>query len=146
MDVPNPVPPVIPAGTMAGRDQPSPTGPGLVPRPWRPADAGALGRASDDPDLRRRPGRSTTAAQPHTWIDAAHRRRQAETAAGWSIGELGRHRPEIEHATGNAASCRTSERAGYPLEGVERSHTRLPDGWHDGHLHVLVGPEPHDHP
>lgn len=198
MVVPSLVPPVVPAGTMAGGDQPSLTGLGLVLRPWRSADAGALVRAYADPDIQRWHARSLTMVEADTWIGMTHRQWRAESGAswavtveddaepaarmalrridltdglgevaywtmpdrrgrgiasralrlvtGWSIDELGLHRLEIEHAVGNAASCRTAGRAGYPLEGVKRSQTRLPDGWHDVHLHVLLGPEPPDHP
>ncbi|WP_375475849.1 GNAT family N-acetyltransferase [uncultured Jatrophihabitans sp.] len=56
----------------------------------------------------------------------------------WMFGELGFHRMTLLHSTGNPASCRVAERAGYPLEGIQRGQALHADGWHDMHLHARL--------
>jgi RimJ/RimL family protein N-acetyltransferase len=58
----------------------------------------------------------------------------------WALA-VGFHRIDLRHSTGNAASCRVAEKAGYPLEGVQRSSTLHTDGWHDMHVHVRIAEE-----
>ncbi|MFE0148774.1 GNAT family N-acetyltransferase [Nonomuraea sp. NPDC059007] len=76
------------------------------------------------------------------WMRAAARGRGVATAGvravgGWAFG-AGLHRLVIEHSTGNEASCRVAEKAGFLLEGVKRSAHLYADGWHDVHLHALI--------
>jgi RimJ/RimL family protein N-acetyltransferase len=66
--------------------------------------------------------------------------RALQMLTDWAFGTLGLHRIVVKHSTGNAASCRVAERAGYPLEGTERSSALHADGWHDMHLHARVTP------
>ncbi|WP_329123694.1 GNAT family N-acetyltransferase [Streptomyces sp. NBC_01465] len=58
--------------------------------------------------------------------------------AQWALGEVGFHRLELEHSTGNPASCRVAEKAGFAAEGVRRGAALHADGWHDMHLHARV--------
>jgi RimJ/RimL family protein N-acetyltransferase len=54
-------------------------------------------------------------------------------------GGLGLHRVELTHATGNTASCRVAQKAGYALEGTMRHSRRYNDGeYHDEHLHARI--------
>ena len=62
--------------------------------------------------------------------------------AGWALGDLGLHRLELRHSTANPASCRVAVKAGFTLEGTQRSAMRHPDGWHDMHLHARVQGDP----
>ncbi|MFG1696802.1 GNAT family N-acetyltransferase [Nonomuraea sp. NPDC049309] len=55
---------------------------------------------------------------------------------GWALGAIGFHRPELEHSTRNAASCRVAAKRGYLLEGTKRSAAVHDDGRHDMHLHA----------
>lgn len=197
--MPRLVPPAVPAGTLAGRDQPRLPGLGLELRPWRATDAAIVVDAYADADIRRWHARSMTPDEARRWIETARLQWRAETGASWAVtvddgaarvagrmalraidladglgeiaywtlpafrgrgiaaralrvltewsfGDLGLHRLEVEHAVANAASCRTAEGAGYPVEGIKRSQTRLHDGWHDVHLHVRLRPEHLDHP
>ena len=56
----------------------------------------------------------------------------------WALDDLGLHRLRLCHSTANPASCRVAERAGYGLEGTQRSALLHADGWHDQHLHARV--------
>jgi RimJ/RimL family protein N-acetyltransferase len=56
----------------------------------------------------------------------------------WAFEEIGFHRLELLHATGNQASCRVAGKTGFALEGTKRSALLHPDGWHDMHLHARV--------
>ncbi|MQY34204.1 hypothetical protein SRB17_21700 [Streptomyces sp. RB17] len=56
----------------------------------------------------------------------------------WALDDLGLHRLRLCHSTANPASCRVAEKAGYELEGTQRSALLHPDGWHDQHLHARV--------
>ncbi|CAM5632020.1 acetyltransferase [Streptomyces spiroverticillatus] len=57
----------------------------------------------------------------------------------WALEELGLHRLRLTHSVHNPASCRVAEKAGFVLEGTMRSALLHADGWHDEHLHGLVG-------
>ncbi|MCX4586353.1 GNAT family N-acetyltransferase [Streptomyces sp. NBC_01481] len=60
------------------------------------------------------------------------------TLTRWAL-EHGRfHRLELEHSTGNQASCRVAVKAGFEEEGVRRGAALHADGWHDMHLHACV--------
>ncbi|MYV78351.1 GNAT family N-acetyltransferase [Streptomyces sp. SID1046] len=56
----------------------------------------------------------------------------------WALDDLGLHRLRLCHSTANPASCRVADKAGYTLEGTQRSALLHTDGWHDQHLHALV--------
>lgn len=64
--------------------------------------------------------------------------RALRAATDWMFAEVGLHRIELLHSTGNEASCRVAEKAGYVREGTKRQHWRLADGWHDVHLHARL--------
>ncbi|MFJ6570416.1 GNAT family N-acetyltransferase [Streptomyces sp. NPDC091292] len=56
----------------------------------------------------------------------------------WALHDIGFHRIELLHATGNEASCRVADKTGFALEGTKRSALLHQDGWHDMHLHARV--------
>ena len=60
--------------------------------------------------------------------------------ASWAFEVAGFHRLDLEHATGNTASCRVAGKAGFALEGVRRSARLLADGRHDVHAHARLRP------
>ncbi|MEV6835705.1 GNAT family N-acetyltransferase [Streptomyces sp. NPDC051133] len=62
--------------------------------------------------------------------------------SGWALDELGLHRLMLCHSTANPASCRVAEKAGYTVEGTQRSALLHADGWHDQHLHARVAGDP----
>jgi RimJ/RimL family protein N-acetyltransferase len=64
--------------------------------------------------------------------------RALAAVTAWSLGELGLHRLELNHATGNEASCRVATKAGYAAEGIKRSQALHADGWHDMHTHARL--------
>ncbi|MFC7306272.1 GNAT family N-acetyltransferase [Streptomyces monticola] len=58
--------------------------------------------------------------------------------ADWSFG-IGLHRLALDHAVGNAASCRVAERCGFVYEGTLRGAHYNNDGTSgDGHLHARL--------
>jgi RimJ/RimL family protein N-acetyltransferase len=82
-------------------------------------------------------------AQVSYWVlPGARGRRVAPRAlsagAAWSFATLGLHRVEVSHSTGNLASCRVAEFAGFPAEGTKRGSALHADGWHDMHLHARL--------
>ncbi|GGQ84320.1 GNAT family N-acetyltransferase [Couchioplanes azureus] len=56
----------------------------------------------------------------------------------WALGDTGFHRLHLDHSTGNIASCRVAEKAGFRLEGTMRSAGIHADGRHDMHLHARI--------
>ncbi|MFI9802802.1 GNAT family N-acetyltransferase [Streptomyces sp. NPDC052301] len=66
----------------------------------------------------------------------------ARRISGWALDELGLHRLTLCHSTANPASCRVAEKAGYTVEGTQRSALLHADGWHDQHLHARVAGDP----
>lgn len=70
--------------------------------------------------------------------------RALEAVSRWSLDDLGLHRLELAHSTRNHASCRVAAKAGFLLEGTKRRQALHADGWHDMHLHALLGDEPVD--
>jgi RimJ/RimL family protein N-acetyltransferase len=64
--------------------------------------------------------------------------RATDELARWSFEDLGLHRLTLRHSTRNHASCRAAEKAGFALEGTERSALLHTDGWHDMHLHARL--------
>lgn len=65
--------------------------------------------------------------------------RALRAVSAWALDDVGLHRIELEHSIANAASCRTAIKAGYVWESTKRSQALHIDGWHDMHLHVLLG-------
>lgn len=66
-------------------------------------------------------------------------------ASTWGFAELGLHRVELDHALGNAPSCRVAERCGYPLEGTLRGamfEQGRQDAFRDCHLHARLAADP----
>jgi RimJ/RimL family protein N-acetyltransferase len=57
----------------------------------------------------------------------------------WAFDQLGLHRLELIHSVKNVASCRVAAKAGFDLEGTVKSEYLYRHGWHDTHLHALVG-------
>jgi len=77
------------------------------------------------------------------WVVPGHRGRGAAAAAvtaasGWLFSVVGFRRLEIAHSVANVGSCRVAGRAGFDLEGTQRSALRHADGWHDMHLHARL--------
>ncbi|UGT39345.1 GNAT family N-acetyltransferase [Nocardia yamanashiensis] len=64
--------------------------------------------------------------------------RAVEALTGWAFERAGFHRLELRHSVLNAPSCRVALKAGFGLEGVNRSAGLHADGWHDMHLHARV--------
>lgn len=64
--------------------------------------------------------------------------RALRAVTAWMFDHVGLHRIELVHSTGNAASCRVAEKAGYALEGTKRRHGLHADGRHDMHLHARL--------
>ncbi|GHI07205.1 acetyltransferase [Streptomyces cellostaticus] len=82
-----PIPAVVPAGHMARSDQPVlPLPRGLELRPWRPADAGALVAAGQDPAIRQ--WNLLVVESPEDArqrIERMHERWRAEQGAVWAV-------------------------------------------------------------
>ncbi|MGA8112851.1 MAG: GNAT family N-acetyltransferase [Actinocatenispora sp.] len=77
------------------------------------------------------------------WVVPAARGRQVAARAlravtRWLFDEIGLHRIELAHSTGNPASCRVATRAGFGYEGTKRQEALHADGWHDMHLHARL--------
>ena len=64
--------------------------------------------------------------------------RAVDAMASWAFEVAGLHRLDLEHATGNTASCRVAEKTGFAVEGVRRGAWLLADGWHDVHAHARL--------
>ncbi|NEC69035.1 GNAT family N-acetyltransferase [Streptomyces sp. SID9727] len=72
------------------------------------------------------------------WVLPAARGRGVASGAlaalsSWALG-VGFWRLELDHSTGNDASCAVAAKCGYALEGVKRSAAVHDDGRHDMHL------------
>lgn len=66
-----------------------------------------------------------------------------DTAARFAFDVLELARVELFHATGNLASCRVAERAGFLLEGTARQSFVYGDGQrHDEHVHARLATDP----
>jgi RimJ/RimL family protein N-acetyltransferase len=64
--------------------------------------------------------------------------RALSAATAYAFDRLGLHRVQLQHALGNAASCRVAEKAGFRLEGLLRESCRLAEGFVDEHQHVRI--------
>ncbi|MEU6082622.1 GNAT family N-acetyltransferase [Streptomyces sp. NPDC047108] len=65
--------------------------------------------------------------------------RAVTALAAWALEEVGFHRLELAHSVANPASCRVALKAGFAHESTRRHALLHPDGWHDMHVHVLIG-------
>src|ERR1700733_12954055 len=108
---------------------------------WAVSDAGSgilLGRAC----LKHLKFSDGTADVAYWTVPAARGKgvcpRAVDAMASWALGEAGFHRLDLEHATGNTASCRVAEKTGFALEGVRRSAWLQADGRHDVHAHARL--------
>ncbi|WP_306214569.1 GNAT family N-acetyltransferase [Actinoplanes sp. RD1] len=61
--------------------------------------------------------------------------------AAWAFA-AGFHRLHLDHSTRNDASCRVATKAGFALEGTQRSAAVHADGRHDMHLHARLRTDP----
>jgi RimJ/RimL family protein N-acetyltransferase len=64
--------------------------------------------------------------------------RALTAVSDWALGPAGFHRLELDHSTGNQASCRVATGSGFRLEGTKRGAAVHADGRHDMHLHARV--------
>lgn len=112
------VDPVVPAGAMATRGQPTLSGDGLSLRPFEHADAEALMAAFADPDICRWHARSLGSVdEAHALIDAWCRSWADEQGARWAV---------VDPATGTLAG-QAGLRAADLVEGVgEVSYWTVP--------------------
>ncbi|WP_145911232.1 GNAT family N-acetyltransferase [Kitasatospora viridis] len=80
-------PPTVLPGTACGSPQPVlPAAPGLVLRPWQPADAPAFLAAYQDPEIRRwHTRRPHSEADVHAWFDRYHQDWERERGAHWAV-------------------------------------------------------------
>ncbi|WP_067815591.1 GNAT family N-acetyltransferase [Nocardia inohanensis] len=108
---------------------------------WAVADSGTgrvLGRAS----LQHMVLSQGMAAVAYWVVPQARGRgvapRAVEALTGWAFEGAGFHRLELRHSVHNSPSCRVAVKAGFGLEGVNRSAGLHADGWHDMHLHARV--------
>jgi RimJ/RimL family protein N-acetyltransferase len=83
----NPIPAVVPAGRMAGAEQPVlPLSGDLELRPWRPDDADALVAAGQDPAIRQWNLLTVGSVEDaRRRIERMHERWRAETGAVWAV-------------------------------------------------------------
>lgn len=83
--MPRLLPPVLPAGTLASRPQPTlGVGDGLALRPWTSTDAARLAGAYDDPEIRHWHHRSLSVGEARAWVDASRASWSEETDAEWA--------------------------------------------------------------
>lgn len=85
--VPRLVPPVVPAGRMANREQPVLRAEGSITlRPWTRADAPSVMEAFHESSIQRwHMRRLDTGEEAFAWIEAWHERWRAESDASWAI-------------------------------------------------------------
>jgi RimJ/RimL family protein N-acetyltransferase len=86
--VPRLVPPVVPAGRMANREQPVLWAEGSIRlRPWTRADAASVMEAFHESSIQQwHMRRLDTEKEALAWIEAWHERWRAERDASWAIG------------------------------------------------------------
>jgi RimJ/RimL family protein N-acetyltransferase len=89
--MPTLIPPHLPAGTIAAREQPALTAAGgLLLRPWKLTDAAAVVAAFSDPDIQRwHVRRADSEAEAGRWITQWQSQWRAETDAQWAIVHAG---------------------------------------------------------
>jgi RimJ/RimL family protein N-acetyltransferase len=80
------VDPALPQGTLQNLGQPQLAGDGLVLRPWRGSDAGAVRIAFTDPDIQRwHVRRLDTLEEAQAWTGQWKQRWDEESAASWAV-------------------------------------------------------------
>jgi RimJ/RimL family protein N-acetyltransferase len=81
--------PVLTAGTLADRPQPTlPADGGLVLRPWRAGDAPAVYEVFQDPVMHQWHARAAdSVAETGDWIHAWHRAWEGEREAHWAVAD-----------------------------------------------------------
>lgn len=103
---------LLTAETFFAGAQPVLRGEGLVLRPWRASDAGALVRAFADPALRQWHTRSMDEPEAPAWIESRHQRWQERTGVDWAVtaedsdallGRIGIHRFTLYAGLGEVA-------------------------------------------
>jgi len=77
------------------------------------------------------------------WVTPAARgknlaARAVEAMQTWAFDEIGFNRLDIQHSTGNEASCKVAGKTGFAFEGTMRQAIKHADGWHDWHVHGRV--------
>lgn len=77
--------PVVAAGSMAGTRQPEIVGDGVVLRPWREGDLGAVVAGYADPGIQRWHVKSMDEGEARGWIAHWPGRWAAESGAGWAV-------------------------------------------------------------
>jgi RimJ/RimL family protein N-acetyltransferase len=89
--MPSLIQPVLPAGSLSERTQPSlPAAGGLTLRPWRAGDASAVVAAFTDPDIQRWHTHAIDSPQEAVaWINEWAVRWAAETNACWAVVDAG---------------------------------------------------------
>jgi [ribosomal protein S5]-alanine N-acetyltransferase len=84
--VPRTIPPVVPAGRMREREQPTLGASGLTVRPWAGTDAAGVVLAFADPDIRFWHMRELADEdEARTWIANWRERWDAETDGSWAV-------------------------------------------------------------
>jgi RimJ/RimL family protein N-acetyltransferase len=79
--------PVLAAGTLAARPQPTIERDGLVLRPWGAGDAAILARAYADPEIRRWHVRTMDEQEARVWVRERHEMWRAESGGDWAVLE-----------------------------------------------------------
>src|SRR5262249_23953104 len=80
------VPPVLPAGLLAGTEQPVLSGDaGVVLRPWNQGDVGAIVDGFGDPETQRWQLSRYDESEAWDWVAAWEPRWRSETDAGWAV-------------------------------------------------------------
>lgn len=71
--------------------------------------------------------------------------RAVELCTRWGFEQVGLHRIELGHATGNEPSCKVAVRTGYVAEGVARGALPAPgpEGHADMHVHARLATDPY---
>lgn len=86
--MPRLIEPVLPAGTLRARRQPTLTADdGLVMRPWSAADAPAVVAAFEDPAIRYWHHRSMTSDEASDWVAATATQWSRESDAEWAVAD-----------------------------------------------------------
>lgn len=87
--MPRLIPPAMASGLFSGSDQPEiAVGAGVVLRPWRLDDAGAVMEAFADPDIQRwHVRRVDSVGEAAEWISVRQRGWAAETELSWAVAD-----------------------------------------------------------
>jgi len=83
--VPDLAGPAVPAGRLRDQTQPTLFVDELTLRPWQAADASAVVRAYQDPDIQRWHVRTMSEREAAEWVASWSRKWAEETGAGWAV-------------------------------------------------------------